>query len=210
MELCASNWTHLRATTEGSSSTPGRCRSSRVALGSFFHSSSSLFICVADICLALVCSLSDGTRTSQVRKVRSWINGSQLDGFLRYREENIRVQLDGYKEENIRVQLDGYREKNIRVLLDRYREKNIRVLLDGYREKNIRVLLDRYREKNIRVLLDRYREKNIRVLLDRYREKNIRVLLDRYREKNIRVLLDGYREKLCRGYCLDLTSGDTK
>ena len=98
IELCASNWTHLRATTEGSSSTPGRCRSSRVALGSFFHSSSSLFICVADICLALVCSLSDGTRTSQVRKVRSWISGSQLDGFLQYREKNIRVQLDGFRE----------------------------------------------------------------------------------------------------------------
>ena len=73
---------YLSKTCCGSSSTPGFSRSSRVASGLSFHSSSNLLICWAEICLALNCSCSEGTFTSQGRNWRSWINGCHCEGSL--------------------------------------------------------------------------------------------------------------------------------
>ena len=50
------------------------------------HMSSILLICVAVICRALACSLSDACFASQFRKQRSWISGIQEVGFLGGRE----------------------------------------------------------------------------------------------------------------------------
>ena len=58
---------------------PGTC-TSRLVLT--LHKSSSLLICVAVICLALACSLSDGCFTSQLRKHLSWITGIHDTEFL--------------------------------------------------------------------------------------------------------------------------------
>lgn len=52
---------YFKTTGWGSSSTPGFSRSSKVASGLVFQSSSTLFICWALICRALNCSCSDGT-----------------------------------------------------------------------------------------------------------------------------------------------------
>ncbi|RNA40826.1 hypothetical protein BpHYR1_006775 [Brachionus plicatilis] len=64
-----------RRTCCGSSSTPGRSKSSNLASGASFHSSSSLFICWAVIWRARNCSCSDGILTSHDKNERSSING---------------------------------------------------------------------------------------------------------------------------------------
>ena len=63
------------------------------------HMSSILLICVAVICRALACSLSDGCFTSQFRKQRSWISGIQEVGFLGGREAGREGGREGRKEE---------------------------------------------------------------------------------------------------------------
>ena len=59
-----------------SSSTAGRSRSSSVASGLDFQSSSSFAILAPEICRARNCSCSEGTFTSQERKDLFWMIGS--------------------------------------------------------------------------------------------------------------------------------------
>lgn len=73
---------YLSNTWVGSSSTPGFSRSSSVASGLSFHSSSSLLICWAEIWRLLICSWSEGTLTSHDRNCRSCINGCHWLGSL--------------------------------------------------------------------------------------------------------------------------------
>ena len=66
------------------------------------HMSSILLICVAAICQALACSLSDGCFTSQFRKQQSWISGIQEAGFLGGREARRKKEMKEKKYAEIR------------------------------------------------------------------------------------------------------------
>lgn len=73
---------YLNMTDAGSSSMPGFSKSSRVASGFSFQSSSSRLICTAEIWRPRSCSSSEGIFTSQRRNVLSCINGCHWVGSL--------------------------------------------------------------------------------------------------------------------------------